>query len=162
MEDWFNYDIDYSSEYREASLGNDFYRFMEICKQGTLLPFAQLPPNDKTAELLDKLKENGFVPKDTKLAHFRVLFGILLCFDDTPFRPIRWLKNKQLLRYFICEIFSRGLDGFKRGQLAAILTLFADKHGEKITVIKSDAGQLKYSADHEKLKEVLIKVIGKG
>lgn len=127
-----------------------------------MLSFAQLPPNDKTAELLDKLKENGFVAKNTKLAHFRVLFGIPLCFDDRPFMPIKWLKNKQLLRYFIYEIFPRGLDGFKRGQLAAILTLFADKNGEKITGIKSDAGQLKYNADHEKLKEVLIKVIGKG
>ena len=79
----------------------DMRLYIQFLIKGTNFHFAQIPSNDKTAILLARLKEYGFVSVDTRLEHFRVIFGIPLHKSDTPFEPIKWKKNRQLLRYFI-------------------------------------------------------------
>lgn len=62
--------------------------------------FAELQENDKIAQLMDELKNGGFIDKNTRIEDFRVLFGIPLREKDSPFIPIRWINNVQLLRFF--------------------------------------------------------------
>ena len=107
--------------------------------------FAMIPPNDKTSILLDELKKHGFISKDTKLEHFRILFGIPLHKKNTPFEPIKWQKNKQLLRYFIYSIFTKETIWNSR---YSIINLFADKHGERIRIPESDRNRLEQSKDY--------------
>ena len=127
--------------------------FVKYLIQGVHFDFAQLPTNDKTALLLEGLKEHGFISRDTKLAHFRVLFGIPLAKQDTPFEPIKWRKNKQLLRYFIYSLFPRKTI-IGRGYFA-IRGLFSNKHGEPINIPSSDLKRLEQSYDYPILVELL-------
>ena len=117
--------------------------------------FAMIPPNDKTSILLDELKKHGFISKDTKLEHFRILFGIPLHKKNTPFEPIKWQKNKQLLRYFIYSIFTKETIWNSR---YSIINLFADKHGERIRIPESDRNRLEQSKDYPILVELLKKI----
>lgn len=112
-----------------------------------------LPNGDKTHVLLQGLKVYGFISKDTKLAHFRVLFGIPIQENDVPFEPIKWRKNQQLLRYFIYNLFPEDMTTENRN--IVVCMLFANKHGEKITLPKSDKRRLDYSSDFPILRELI-------
>ena len=117
---------------------------------GMKFKFAKLPNNDCTAVLLNNLKNGGFVAKDTELCHFRVLFGIPLHESETPFKPIRWLKNKQLLKFFATELFDDNvLREFKR--------LFADRYNKPAKFPNRDISRLLYSADYEPLRHIVEK-----
>lgn len=131
----------------------DMRLYIQFLIKGTNFHFAQIPSNDKTAILLARLKEYGFVSVDTRLEHFRVIFGIPLHKSDTPFEPIKWKKNRQLLRYFIYTLFPNetlwGTGTF------AVPNLFANKHGEPILMPQSDKKRLECSSDYEKLMNLL-------
>lgn len=115
--------------------------------KGVKFQFAKLPANDYTAVLLDRLKRNGFVSKDTRLCHFRVLFGIPLQENETQFVPIKWLKNKQLLHYFVKYLFGDKWYRFK--------DLFADKNGNPVIFPHPDKKRLYMSADYDMLKKMV-------
>ncbi len=120
--------------------------------KGTDFHFAEIPRCDKTAILLDGLKQNDFISTDTKLEHFRVLFGIPLHKADTPFERIKWRKNKQLLRFFVQELFSQ--EAIWRLAFC-VSKLFTDKHGECMSMPQSDPKRLRQSSDYAKLVELL-------
>ena len=138
--------------------GYEYYRPEEMRNYTSLLTigmpfvFAGLPNNDKTMILLKGLKECDFVSKDTTIEHFRVLFGIPLHTKDTPFEPIKWRKNKQLLRYFIYAIFPKRTIYDNK---LAIVSLFADKHGCKIVWPESDRKRLEQSYEYPTLVNLL-------
>ena len=135
---------------------SDMRLYMQYLIKGIGFCFAQIPSNDKTAILLEQLKEYGFVSMDTTIEHFRVIFGIPLHKNNTPFKPIKWKKNRQLLRYFVYTLFPKETM-WGTGQFA-IPHLFANKHGEPIKVIpQSDKKRLEYSSDYENLKDLLKK-----
>lgn len=132
---------------------SDMGLYLRHLTVGTLFCFAKLPDNDRTAVLLNDLKRNGFVAEDTKIEHFRVIFGIPLHRSQTPFEPIKWLGNKQLFRFFICNVFPHKflLDEGRR----ILPVLFADKHGEPLGIPQSDKKRLEYSSGYGCLKELL-------
>ena len=90
---------------RDKSL-SDMREYVQFLIKGTEFNFAQIPANDKTEILLTELKNYGFISNDTQIEHFRVLFGIPLHKSKTPFRPVKWEKDRQLLRYFIYTFIS--------------------------------------------------------
>lgn len=113
--------------------------------------FAHIPGNSKIGLLLEELKYNGFVSKDTKIEHFKVIFGIPLSEKGTPFEPIKWRKNMQLLRFFIYR-----LCGYNRQKgKSSIIELFADKYGESVKLVRSDLKRLEQSADYQNLVDIL-------
>ena len=136
------------SNYTMEQLSN----YIEYLKKGVSLNFAQLPPTDKTACLLEDLKRGGFVSTDTRIEHFRVLFGIPLHFSSTPFEPIKWRKNKQLLRYFLCTLYSKE-DTWTISRIC--YRLIADKHGTAGFMPQSDKKRLEQSSDFEILVKLL-------
>lgn len=138
-------------EEREKPLCNMFL-YIQHLKKGVDFHFAKLPPNDKTVLLLAGLKENGFVSSDTTIEHFRVIFGIPLHKSNTPFEPIKWRKNKQLLRFFIYSLFPKETLLF-HGR--AVFMLFADLHGSHTNIPKADKKRMESSADYETLKNLL-------
>lgn len=85
----------------------DMREYINFLIKGTEFNFAQIPADDKTAILLTELKAHGFISNDTQIEHFRVIFGIPLHKSKTPFEPIKWKKNEQLLRYFIYTLFHK-------------------------------------------------------
>ena len=123
-------------------------RYLYCLTCGMEFKFAKLPDNDCTAALLDSLKKGGFVSQDTLLCHFRVLFGIPLHKSETPFRPIRWLKNKQLLKFFATEIFEENV-------LREFKSLFADKYNKPAKFPNRDTNRLIYSADYNLLCDIV-------
>ena len=131
----------------------DMSLYIQFLIKGTNFHFAKIPSNDKTAILLAGLKEYGFVSVDTRLEHFRVIFGIPLHKSDTPFEPIKWKKNKQLLRYFIYTLFPN--ETLWGAGMFAVPHLFANKHGEPILMPQSDKKRLECSSDYEKLMNLL-------
>ena len=131
----------------------DMGLYIQFLIKGTNFHFAQIPSNDKTAMLLAELKEHGFVSTDTKIEHFRVIFGIPLHKSDTPFEPIKWKKNRQLLRYFICTLFPN--ETLWGTGMFAVPHLFANKHGEPMLMPQSDKKRLECSSDYEKLIDLL-------
>lgn len=130
------------------------WRFTDLITTGFNFELAKLPQNDKTAILLSGLKTHRLVSEHTKLEHFRVLFGIPLHKKDAPFNPIKWIGNKLLLRYFIYSIFPHQTI---RNNKHAIVSLFADKHGEQIMLPKSDKKRLEQSCDYIALVELIKK-----
>ena len=92
------------------------------------------------------------ISEDTTIEHFMVIFGIPLHKSNIPFRPIKWRKNKQLLRYFVSSIFHKEM---LWGNGILLLPLFADKYGEHIILPQSDQARLKTSADFDKLHSLL-------
>lgn len=134
-----DYNLIRNFEHEKIEYDLPLYRmdiFFNYLIQGVRFDFVELPTNDKTAVLLEGLKEHGFVSKDTKLAHFRVIFGIPLSIKDTPFEPIKWRKNGQLFRYFIYSLFPRNT--ILGCGYAVIHRMFANKYGEYITIPYSD------------------------
>lgn len=118
----------------------------------TDIGFAKLPNNDKTGTLLNDLKESGFISKETKIEHFRVIFGIPVPLKQ-PFEPIKWCKNQALFRFFIDTLFTREA---LYGKLWYIIPkMFANKHGESLFIPKSDKKRLENSAEYEILKSIL-------
>lgn len=133
---------------------SDMREYINFLIKGTEFNFAQIPANDKTEILLTELKNYGFISNDTQIEHFRVLFGIPLHKSKTPFRPVKWEKDRQLLRYFIYTLFPKetlwGTGSF------AIPHLFANKHGEPLyTIPQSDKKRLEQSSDYDTLKVIL-------
>lgn len=118
-----------------------------LLTKGIKYQFAKLPNNDYTAVLLDGLKKHGFVASGTWLCHFRVLWGIPLQEEETPFKPIIWKKNKQLLLYFVRYLFGGKWYNFK--------DLFADKNGNPVKFPHYDKDRLEESADYSILKKIL-------
>jgi hypothetical protein len=54
---------------------------------------------DEAKRLYEGLTNNGFLPKETIYSHFCYVFGGTAISDnEKPFKPLKWLKNKQLLR----------------------------------------------------------------
>lgn len=122
---------------------------------GVSVRYAQFPASNKITALLGGLKEHGFIARDTDIEYFMVLFGIPLHRDKTPFQPIKWRKNRQLLRYFIYSIFPR-----QTLQCYGFLIsprFFADKHGESIYLPSSDLKRLKTSSEYDLLVDLLKK-----
>nr|DAQ34877.1 MAG TPA: hypothetical protein [Caudoviricetes sp.] len=136
---------------REKPL-HDIRSYFQLLTKGSDFSFAQLPPNNKIATLLQGLKDEGFVSRDTTIEHFMVIFGIPLHKSNAPFEPIKWRKNKQLLRYFAFSIFHEEM---LWGNGAFLPPFFADKHGEHIILPQSDKKRLKASADFDKLHSLL-------
>lgn len=134
---------------------SDMGLYLRHLTSGTYFSFAKLPDNDRTAVLLNDLKTNGFVAENTKIEHFRVIFGIPLHKSQTPFEPIKWLRNKQLFRFFICNIFPHKFLLEEDGRILPVL--FADKYGEPLSIPQSDKKRLKYSSGYDSLKELLKK-----
>lgn len=117
------------------------------------LVFAQIPGNSKIGLLLEELKYNGFVSKDTKIEHFKVIFGIPLRKQEMPFEQIKWCKNMQLLRFFIYR-----LCGYNRQKgKSSIIELFANKRGKSVKLVRSDLKRLEGSLDYQKLVDILKK-----
>lgn len=148
--------------YYEVS-DEDFYKdvyndistvlYIRSLTQGIEYGFATMPLHDKTSVLLNDLKKYGFVSTDTRIEHFRVIFGIPLHKSNTPFEPIKWKKNRQLLRYFICTIFPQNTTWSKGRYLVPLL--FADKHGKEISLPQSDIQRLRLSTDFTRLENLL-------
>ena len=128
--------------------------YINFLIKGTEFNFAIIPANDKTAILLTELKDQGFISNDTQIEHFRVIFGIPLHKSKTPFEPIKWKKDKQLLRHFIYSLFpQKTLWGTG---MFAIPKLFANEHGEPLsTMPQSDKNRLRQSAYYETLNKLL-------
>lgn len=128
--------------------------YIQFLIKGTEFNFAQIPANDKVAILLTGLKIYGFISNDTQIEHFRVIFGIPLHKSKTPFEPIKWRKNQQLLRYFIYTLFPK--ETLWGTGMFAIPNLFANVDGEPLSTIpQSDQKRLKQSADYEILNKLL-------
>ena len=70
-----------------------------------------IPLNEsKLKHLFNGLVDNEFIDKQTNINHFYFVFGGLEVPPDTSeLKPIKWLKNKQLLRELI---FGRKYEGF--------------------------------------------------
>lgn len=136
---------------REKPL-HDIHSYFQLLTKGTDFSFAQLPSNNKINTLLQGLKEGGFVSSDTTIEHFMVIFGIPLHKSKAPFRPIKWRKNKQLLRYFVFSIFNEEM---LWGNGISLSPFFADKYGEHITFPQSDKTRLETSADFNVLRLLL-------
>lgn len=132
----------------------DMREYIQFLIKGTEFNFAQIPANDKTEILLRELKNHGFISNDTQIEHFRVLFGIPLHKSKIPFRPVKWEKDRQLLRYFIYTLFTKEtLWGTGR---FAIPHLFANKYGEPLSTIpQSDKKRLEQSSYYDTLKMIL-------
>ena len=130
----------------------DVFNHFEYLIHGVDLNFIQIPPSDKTAVLLDELKKNDFISNDTRLAHFRVLFGIPLHNTNTPFENIKWRKNKQLLFYFLRCMFPKETE-MTLSRLCFLF--FANKHGEKGFLPIFNKKRLEQSSDYEPLCEIL-------
>lgn len=118
-----------------------------LLTKGIKFQFARFPLNDYTATLLDGLKKHGFVASGTRLCHFRVLWGIPLQEEETPFEPIIWKKNKQLLLYFVRCLFG--------GKWYVFKNLFADRNGNPVTFPHYDKDRLEYSPDYPILEKLL-------
>lgn len=133
---------------------SDMREYINFLIKGTEFNFAIIPANDKTAILLTELKDQGFISNDTQIEHFRVIFGIPLHKSKTPFEPIKWKKDKQLLRHFIYSLFpQKTLWGTG---MFAIPKLFANEHGEPLsTMPQSDKNRLRQSAYYETLNKLL-------
>ena len=84
---------------------------------------------------------------------FRVIFGVPLHKNQTPFEPIKWRKNKQLLRYFVLSLFHRDTVWSKGRYL--VPSLFADEHGQNISLPQSDIRRLEASSDFPILCKLL-------
>lgn len=137
----------------------DMRDYIYFLTKGNDFSFAQLPADDKTAILFEALKEHGFISNDTQIEHFRVLFGIPLHKSKTPFEPIKWKKNQQLLRYFIYTLFPQ--ETLWGTGMFAIRKLFANEYGETLlTLPKSDKKRLETSASYETLSKLLKKFNG--
>ena len=82
-------------------------------KDSTQISFAKylIPLNEsKLKHLFNGLVDNEFIDKQTNINHFYFVFGGLEVPPDTSeLKPIKWLKNKQLLRELI---FGRKYEGF--------------------------------------------------
>lgn len=133
---------------------SDMREYIQFLIKGTEFNFAQIPANDKTEILLTELKDQGFISNDTQIEHFRVIFGIPLHKSKTPFKPIKWEKNQQLLRYFIYTLFPK--ETFWSTGSFAIPHLFANKRGEPLSTIpQSDKKRLEQSSEYDTLKIIL-------
>ena len=124
-----------------------------FCKKG--IEFTALPQNDKTCILLEGLKKYGFVSQDTKLSHFRVIWGIPIQSKDYPFEPIKWRKNKQLLKYFVDKTICKSFIGIYGYRGRFVYYIFGDKHGGRCILPNTDKKRLEQSADYEILKKLL-------
>ena len=149
----------FQSLHGRAEALSDVREYINFLIKGTDFNFAQIPANDKTEILLTELKNHGFISNDTQVEHFRVLFGIPLHKSKTPFEPIKWKKNKQLLRYFIYTLFPQ--ETLWGTGMCAIPKLFANEYGETLlTLPKSDKKRLETSASYETLSKLLKKFNG--
>ena len=119
----------------------DINRTIEFLTGGVPDIFAELQENDKIGKLMNGLKKEGSIDKDTRIEDFRVLFGIPLREKDTPFNPIRWIKSGQLLRYFVYSIFPHeNIVGYIRFIVAR---LFVNRYMKMFVLPNSDKGRLK-------------------
>lgn len=134
---------------------NEIFKELDFLVSGVSLRCAQFPAHDKVAELLEGLKKGGFVSGDTDIVYFRVLFGVPIHKDNTPFKPIKWMKNAQLLRHFVYSVFPRGtIAAYGRFIVAR---LFANRYGESAILPNSDKERLTQSTDFDTLEELINK-----
>lgn len=134
---------------------NEIIKEVDFLVSGVSLCCAQFPTHDNVAELLEGLKGGGFVSGDTNIVYFRVLFGVPIHKENAPFKPIRWMKNGQLLRYFVYNVFPREAIGVQHYFI--VPRLFANKYGEKAHLPQSDKKRLAQSADFGVLEELINK-----
>lgn len=134
----------------------EIYKTIEFLVAGVPDIFAELPENDKITQLMDDLKNGGFIDKNTRIEDFSVLFGIPLKEKNTPFNPIRWIKNGQLLRYFVYNIFPHGSIVVGYYTPFIVDRLFVNKYKKRFILPHSDKGRLK-GQDFEMLIELINK-----
>lgn len=132
---------------------NEIFKELDFLVSGVSLRCAQFPAHDNVAELLEGLKKGGFVSGDTDIVYFRVLFGVPIHKDNTPFKPVRWMKNTQLLRYFVYSVFPREtIVGYGRFIAAR---LFVGRNGKSVILPNSDKERLIQSADFGNLEKLI-------
>jgi len=132
---------------------NEIFKELDFLVSGVSLRCAQFPAHDNVAELLEGLKKGGFVSGDTDIVYFRVLFGVPIHKDNTPFKPVRWMKNTQLLRYFVYSVFPREtIVGY--GRFIAT-RLFVGRNGKSVILPNSDKERLIQSADFGNLEKLI-------
>lgn len=134
---------------------NEIIKELDFLVSGVSLRYAQFPAHDNVAELLEGLKKGGFVACDTDIVYFRVLFGVPIHKDNTPFKPVRWMKNAQLLRYFVYSVFPR--DTIATYGCFIVARLFVDRNKKSTILPHSDKERLIQSADFEALEELINK-----
>lgn len=122
---------------------------MNLLKSGLIMPFAECPEPKGVKELFEELKKSDFIGKEAELASFKVTFGIPLPYGNT-FIKTRWLKNRQLFRYFMKGI---SFPNYVFGNIEA--ELFSDKYGKSIYVPDLDSKRLEESSDFEELKQII-------
>lgn len=105
------------------------------------------------AKVLQSLKDEGFVPKETEPMNFLYQMG---CTDERPdkVQPIVWLKNKELLREMLESWFKIALDNkaVKLAKLEAVCPqVFVDAKGEKMNLAKR---KVVLSVDTDKITKI--------
>lgn len=66
--------------------------------------FARSFTDAERQKLFDGLINGGFIPTDTNRNHFAFVFGgVPIPDNEKPFQPLKWMKNKQLLRELLTE-----------------------------------------------------------
>ena len=101
------------------------------------------------SKFLHNLQHYGFIDAECEITTFVLLWGIGGCRTR---KRIKWLKDKQLLRYFLTEI---GYDNALTREMVA-LSLFCDKWGKEAKLPKSDNKRLEATGtDYIYLKKIL-------
>ena len=122
-----------------------------------------IPLNEiKLNHLFFELTNNEFIDKQTKIDHFYFIFGgIEVPPNTSDFKPIKWMKNKQLFRELIfgieCEEFSHtGLfneTGVSKAEVEREIPLFFQhKKNQKLRLARN---KFTPGLDSDKINEIL-------
>ncbi|MGL5938149.1 MAG: hypothetical protein ACRCY5_05420 [Phocaeicola sp.] len=117
--------------------------------------------DETTLSTLEDLKNGGFISRDTDPYHFCVLFGIGVPKSKLPFKAIRWLKNKQLQRFFIFSLFEC-TDASSWDIHDVVAATFSDKKGAPYDMdAYCDKKRLEDSSDYGELCKILKNLNGR-
>lgn len=109
--------------------------------------------------LFEGLKSHGFISDKTELSDFVVVFGFPYRREPkgnrvtTDFKPVQWMKNAQLYRCFLSNVFSEDVLRFCGAVVSE--ALFVDRWGFEMQWPKVDKQRLAYSADYDVLCKLL-------
>lgn len=158
----------WDSEYSilRSSMVEEIERLESLPKEETTLrSFARhlIPLNEiKLKHLFSELVNNEFIDKQTNINHFYFVFGgIEVPPNTSDFKPIKWMKNKQLFRELIfgikCEEFSHtGLfneTGVSKAEVARETHIFfQNKSNQKLHLASN---RFISSIDSDKIKDIL-------
>jgi hypothetical protein len=109
----------------------------------------------KQKQLYDELKQFDFLPQETIYSHFcHVVSRTAVPDNDAPFKPLKWLKNKQRLRELLtCEKIKGGLTITEVEQLTPLC--FIDSKGECIKLAKNKAPKEPLPKEYKQLQKIL-------